>query len=114
MIINKYWYLILITADYDELTGQSFEKLQRSCALFLLKMKDKHKISQTAIDDIVHHSQDLIDNVVSRVKAGIFSKLAAAGIDLADVPGIQDVWCFHSTTGSVSGYRHLLQTGNLL
>lgn len=43
-----------------------------------MKIKDRHKISQLAVDDIVHHSQGLVDDVVARIKVGVQSKLAGA------------------------------------
>ena len=55
--------------------GQDFDKLQRSMALFLLRIKDKHKVSQGTIDDIVHHSREVADDIIARVKTGVFSKL---------------------------------------
>ena len=61
--------------------GQNFEKLRKSSALFLLKIKDQHKISQRAVDDIVGHSRTLIDDVITRIKVGVHSKLADTGAD---------------------------------
>lgn len=76
----------------DELTGQDFTKIQKLSALFLLKMKDQHKISQRAVDDIVYHSRNLVDDVTTRIKIGIESKLASAGINLADLPDLEDIF----------------------
>lgn len=72
--------------------GQNFEMLRKSSALFLLKMKDQHKVSQHAVDDIVFHSRSLFDDCITRVKVGIHSKLANNGINFDEIPGLQDVF----------------------
>ena len=45
--------IVDIQIDLEELMGENFEMLRRSLALFLLKMKEQHKISQKAVDKIV-------------------------------------------------------------
>ena len=54
--------------DIDYLMGQDIEKLRKSSALFLLKMKDKRRISQVAIDDVVEHCRSLADNIIIRCR----------------------------------------------
>lgn len=56
-------------------------KLQRSSALFLLKLKEHHRVSQEAINDIVEDSRGLFVHQMERLKAGIRAKLAAEGLD---------------------------------
>jgi hypothetical protein len=76
----------------DELMGQNFEKIQRSSTLYLLKVTEKHKISQRAVDDIVYHSRSLVDDVITQIKVGIHSKLASAGVNYEDIPNLEDVF----------------------
>ena len=40
-------------ADIQYLIGNDAETVQQSSTLFLLKLKDQHKVSQVAIDDII-------------------------------------------------------------
>lgn len=69
--------------------GEDQEMLRRSAALFLLKLKDEHKISQRAVDDIVFHSKSLLD---ARIKVGVHSQLASAGINFDEVAELNDVF----------------------
>ena len=72
--------------------GEDHEMLRRSAALFLLKLKDEHKISQKAVDDIVFHSKSFLDDVVARIKVGVHSRLASAGISYDKVAELDDVF----------------------
>ena len=72
--------------------GQDVEKLRRSTALFLLKMKHKQRVSQVVIDDMVQECRALVDNVIICAKAGVFGKLANAGITHSDIEGLSDVF----------------------
>ena len=61
---------------------------KQSSALFILKMKETHRLSQVAIGDIVEGSQDVFKHAVGRLHAGVRSKLAMLGIDETTVDDI--------------------------
>ena len=78
-------------AEVDELLGTDQEK-QRSSALFLLKLKESKQVSQVVIDELVTGWNSLFSHTTLRIQAGVRASLANAGIDLNDVPGLDDVF----------------------
>ena len=78
--------------DLQHLLGLDVKAQHRSSASFILKMKETHRLSQAAIDDIVEGCQGLFSLTIQRVKCSIKAKLADAGIDPADVPNLDCVF----------------------
>lgn len=78
-------------ADLEYLFGDS-EQQQRASALFLIKLKEQRRVSQVTIDDIVSGFEGLLQQSVSRARAGVRAKLAEQGIDPMDVAGLDDVF----------------------
>lgn len=79
-------------ADLDLLLGTDKAAQQRSSALFLLKLKESRRLSQAAIDDIVHDWDGLFSHTVKRLQARVKAKLATAGIDVDGIEGLQEVF----------------------
>ena len=79
-------------ADLDLLTSRDIQQQQRSVALFILKMKEKRRTSQVAIDDIVDGCRNVCTQVVSRVSASVRATLATAGIDPDEIAGLSNVF----------------------
>ena len=76
----------------QHLIGVDEEKIQRSSALFLLKLKEHRRISQVGIDDIVQGATGLFYQVSDCLQAGIRAKLAEADIDFEAIHGLDDVF----------------------
>ena len=72
---------LAIDEDLDHLLGMDVDRQKRTSALYLLKMKEVHRLSQVAVDDIVEGSQSVFNHVVHRIRAKVHSKLAAIVID---------------------------------
>lgn len=70
----------LDSADVQYLLANDDHHIQKRSALFLLKLKEHHRISQAGIDDIVKDSRDLFHLTISRVEASVKAKLAESGI----------------------------------
>lgn len=64
----------------------------RSSALYLLKLKEHRRITQTAIDDVVEGSQCIFQQTIQTVHAGVRACLANNGIDPDDIHGLNDVF----------------------
>ena len=79
-----------LQADLDRLTGKDVVDQKRASALFLLKLKEIHRVPQVAVDSIVSGSQEIFQQTVQRLRAGVQQKLAAAGVD---VDTAQDIGC---------------------
>ena len=54
---------------------------KQSTVLFIMKIKENHRLSQVAVDDIVEGSWNVFNHAVGRLHVGICSKLAMIGID---------------------------------
>ena len=80
------------SADFRCLIGTDVEHIRRSSALFLLKLKEKIRITQVAIDDIVEGCQGLFSQTLDRVQASVKAKLAELGIDLSQMNGFDDAF----------------------
>ena len=62
--------------------------MQRKSALFLLKLKEQQRISQTAIDTIVRDSGDLFQFTIARLQANVKATIADSGIDVDAISGL--------------------------
>ena len=65
-----------LQADINRLLETDTEKQKKSSALFILKMKEVRRLSQTAVDDIIDRSQQILSDTVQRLKAGVRQTLA--------------------------------------
>ena len=83
-----------IDVDQDDMEYllDNSEKQRRASALFLIKLKEQRRVSQVAVDDVVSGFEGLLQQTVSRAKAGIRAKLAQQGIDPTNVQGLEDVF----------------------
>lgn len=63
------------------------ESQRRSSALFLLKLKEKRRLTQTAIDDVVEGARLLFSQTAQRIRARINEELAknAVEIDISSI-----------------------------
>ena len=86
-----YMYLFCDSKDpvYERLTGIDVETQRRSSALFLLKLKEKRRLTQTTIDDIVESSRVLFAQSIEHIQSGLEQKLAEEGVE---VQGLETVF----------------------
>ena len=81
-----------VQTDLDLFLGTDKEAQQRFSALFPLKLKESKRLSQAAIDDIVHEWDGLFTPTVQRLQSRIRAKLATAGIDIDEIEGLNEVF----------------------
>lgn len=72
-------------ADIERLMGVDQESVRRQAALFLLKMKEKKFLTQSAVDEMVERTSSIFTHTFSMLKAGIREKLTTHGIDPCDL-----------------------------
>lgn len=77
--------------DLDYLLGNA-EQQRRASALFLIKLKEQRRISQVTVDDIISGFDGLLQQTVSRAKAGVRAKLAEQGIDPTIIGGMDEIF----------------------
>lgn len=73
------------SADIARLMGIDRDGVRQQAALFLLKMKEKKFLTQSAIDELVEETGSIFDRTLSMFRAGIREKVAAAGVDPASL-----------------------------
>ena len=69
--------------------GSDVEHIRQSSALFLLKLKEKRRITQV---DIVGGCQGLFSQTIDRVQASVKAKLAELGVDLSQMDGLDEAF----------------------
>lgn len=88
-----FYYLCILSVDSDDIQrilGIDLDTQKRSSAIFVLKMKEKHHLTQIAINDIVEGSRSLFQKSVKMLKAGVEEKLCNAGVETNSVEGLQE------------------------
>ena len=79
-------------ADLEHLIGQDCEAIKCSSALLILKLKERSKLWQSAIDTVVEGCRGLCASTMQHVQAALRSKLADLGFDLSQVVAMQEVF----------------------
>ena len=75
-------FLDCATADIERLMGIDRNGVCRQAALFLLRMKEKNLVTQTAVDELIDGTSSIFDHTFSMLRAGIREKLATSGVDV--------------------------------
>ena len=57
------------------LSPQTVQSERRSSAMFILKLKEKHKLAQTTVDDILADTEGLVGRAIERLKACVVTSL---------------------------------------
>lgn len=68
------------------------EEIQHSSALFLLKLKEHRRTTQTVINDVVEGCKDLFSQTIQRLEAGVKATLAESGFGPESISGLDDVF----------------------
>lgn len=82
----------LDTADIRYLTGSDVERVRRSSALFILKLKEQRRTSQVVINDVVENCKGLFSQTIERVHAGVRARLAESGVDPDSIRGLDSAF----------------------
>lgn len=61
-------------------------------AQFILKLKESKQVSQVVINEIVDGCQSMFQYAVQRLRADVTAKLAAAGVDVSNILGLDDLF----------------------
>lgn len=74
------------------LASSQEDRVQRSAALFLLTLKERYEITQTALDFAVGQVHQMVTYIVEDIQASVEEHLRANGTPLIDMPAISE--CF--------------------
>ena len=65
---------------------------ERAIALWILKLKEGRKLTQSATEEILQDVTELCCDMVTNLKSDIYKVLASAGISADDVSGLEDLF----------------------
>lgn len=65
---------------------------QKQNALFILKTKEIHQLTQKGMGSVVSDTTCIVQNAVEQLKGRVENCLDSAGIKLDDIPGLEDVF----------------------
>ena len=88
--INLVFRCFIDSADVQYLTGNDVEQMCRSSALLRLKLKERCRVSQVAIDEVIAGFRSLLPQSIQHIQAGVKAKIAEYGLDAASIDGLTD------------------------
>ena len=81
--------------DNDNSTVLQSPSFVRNSALFLLKLKEIHKVSQTAINEVTEEIAEFTRQGLLELKSKIHCVLQANDIDPGEVTGLENVFTYN-------------------
>ena len=78
-------------------------ELQKSSALFLLTLKEKYKLTQTAIDFAVDRMKVTVDNIIDDLHQGVAKEVINVTSDLSDADKLRIYSVFHNAKNPFNG-----------
>ena len=70
-----------INPDLEHLLGIDVKRMKRASALFLMKLKEVHRLPQTAIDDIVQGYLNIMTYQITWLRSAVHAKLSALAVE---------------------------------
>lgn len=87
--------------SFDTVNDNDYEDHDSSCsvnlsqvnvAMWILKLKETNKLTQTCVDGVLQHVTELCTSTVLELGEAVKLRLASAGINIKDIPGLQDLF----------------------
>ena len=99
--------------DLDNMDGacddrpppQTAQSERMSSAMFILNLKEKHKLAQTTVDDILGDTEELVGRAIERLKKRVASSLTEAGVNPEEVPNLLSAFDDSDITQTFSGLK---------
>ena len=66
--------------------------IQKANALCLMQVKDEGKVPQTVVDSFVRNTSQIVENSVNLVKSALSQCLDNAGLQMENIPGINEIF----------------------
>ena len=79
-------------SEEEREAGNQVADMTKFIALFILKTKEENRLSQQAIDSILVNTEDIVENSLQCLKQKISFCLANNDIQIADIPGLSDIF----------------------
>ena len=68
------------------------DDIKRSNALYLMKLKESHLLTQTSLDSVVEGTTTIVQSTVQRLREEVEKKLRENGQEMMDINGLSDVF----------------------
>ena len=81
-----------VVADIKHLAENDCDEIRRSSALFNLKLKEKQRLTQVAINDVIEGSRSIFDSTMQYIQAAFRSRFADLGLDPNQLNKFEDVF----------------------
>ena len=75
--------------EHEDVRG-ALSSIQESSSLFLMGLKEEHKLTQVALQGVIEGVTNLTQTWLSTLHAGVCGILRAAGIEPPTVPGLEE------------------------
>ena len=63
-----------------------------AAAKFILKLKEKHQIAQSTVDEILDDTKELTSRIVHRLQQSMATTLTEAGVNIDGIPGFTETF----------------------
>lgn len=90
--------------NVEDQQGQ-LEFTKKRNALYLLKSKEKHLLTQTTLDGIVQDTTSLVRNTVEIIRKQVEDRLENVGMRIDAVPGLNEL--FHEDHSNSNPFKHV-------
>ena len=94
----------IISFNLEAMQPNQKQLQERQAALFLLKAKEVHKISQTALDSMISEYSLLIQHTVKQLQSNVLTALQKNRIELNKINGLNDAF---TDVTSIDPFHHL-------
>lgn len=84
---------------------QNDDDIERSNALYLMKLKESRLLTQTSLDSVVEGTTTIVQNTVQRLRKEVEEKLRENGQEMMDIDGLSDV--FDETQSLCHPFAHV-------
>ena len=91
--------------DLTQITAESSEEIKKNAALWILKVKEGRKLTQSCTEDILSNASELCTYAVSQVGLKVSEVLRASGITPDAIPGLKEI--FQETSPYCQPFSHL-------
>lgn len=81
-----------MVADIKHLAENDRDEIRRSSALFILKLKEKRRLTQVVINDVIEGSRSIFDSTMQYIQAAFRSRFADLGLDPNQLNKFEDVF----------------------
>ena len=77
--------------DGNTAVDENIDDIKRSNALYLMKLKESHLLTQTSLDSVVEGTTTIVQTTVQQLRKEVENKLRENGQEMMDIDGLSNV-----------------------